>query len=297
MGSEYRYHLLRAAIERFQCDLVGLDAQRLAEVESQARQTFDLESLVLSSPEALDALVPEPRLEEALNALRDRYPDTDAFEEDMVRNGLNEAGMRRALQRELTFDAVMQRVGTYAAPITEVEERLFYELHRERFETPERRAARHILITVNDDYPENRRDAARARIERIAADLKGHVDQFGELASRHSECPSATQNGSLGLMTPGQLFPALDKGLFGLAAGDVSGVLESDLGFHLLLCERIEPARSVDFDQAREKIRSVLEQRRRRETQKDWITSLRQNRQRPGFDRSSRIPPLRQIGA
>lgn len=276
MGGEYRYHLLRAAIERFQCDLVGLDAQRMAEVESQARRTFDLESLVLSSPEALDAVVQETRLEEALGALRGRYPDTDAFQEDMARNGLDEDSMRRALQRELTFDAVMQRVGAYATPITEVEERLFYELHRERFETPERRAARHILITVNDDYPENRRDAARARIERIAADLKSHVEQFGELARRHSECPSATQDGSLGLVAPGQLFPSLDKGLFGLAAGDVSGVLESDLGFHLLLCERIDAARSVDFDQAREKIRSVLEQRRRREAQKDWIASLRQ---------------------
>jgi peptidyl-prolyl cis-trans isomerase C len=276
MNGEYRYHLLRAAIERFQCDLVGLDAQRMAEVESQARRTFDLESLVLSSCEALDAVVPEQRIEEALQELRARYPDTDAFEEDMARNGLDEDTMRRALQRELTFDAVMQRVGTYAEPMTEVDERLFFELHRERFHTPERRAARHILITVNDDYPENTHDAARARIERIAADLRGRIERFGELARRHSECPTATEDGNLGLVRPGQLFPQLDKGLFRMKAGEVSGPLESDLGFHLLLCERIEPARSVDFEQARAKIRSALEQRSRREAQKDWIASLRQ---------------------
>jgi peptidyl-prolyl cis-trans isomerase C len=274
-GSEYRYHLLRAAIERFQCDLVGLDAQRMAEVESQARRTFDLESLVLSSCEALDAVVPEQRIEDSLQELRGRYPDTDAFEEDMARNGLDEPAMRRALIRELTFDAVMQRVGTYAEPITEIDERLFYELHRERFETPEHRAARHILITVNDDYPENARDAARARIERIAADLKGHIERFGELARRYSECPTATQDGNLGLVRPGQLFPRLDQGLFGLQAGEVSEPLESDLGFHLLLCEGIEPARSVGFEQTQAKIRSALEQRRRREAQKDWIASLR----------------------
>jgi peptidyl-prolyl cis-trans isomerase C len=111
----------------------------------------------------------------------------------------------------------MQRVGTYAEPITEIDERLFYELHRERFQTPEHRAARHILITVNDDYPENARDAARARIERIAADLKGHIERFGELARRYSECPTATQDGNLGLVRPGQLFPQLDQCLFRLA--------------------------------------------------------------------------------
>jgi peptidyl-prolyl cis-trans isomerase C len=276
MNGEYRYHLLRAAIERFQCDLVGLDAQRMADVESQARRTFDLESLVLSSCEALDAVVPEQRIEDALRELRGRYPDTDAFEEDMARNGLDEDTMRRALQRELTFDAVMQRVSAYAEPITEIDERLFYELHRERFQTPERRAARHILVTVNDDYAENTRDAARARIERIAADLKGHIERFGELARRHSECPTATDDGSLGLVRPGQLFLQLDKALFRLQAGEASGPLESELGFHLLLCERIEPARSVDFEQARAKIRSALEQRSRREAQKGWIASLRQ---------------------
>jgi peptidyl-prolyl cis-trans isomerase C len=277
MDGEYRYHLLRAAIERFQCDLVSLDARRMAEVESQARRTFDLESLVLSSCEALDAVVPEQRIEDALGELRGRYPDTDDFEEDMARNGLDEDTMRRALLRELTFDAVMQRVGSYAEPITEVDERLFYELHRERFLTPEHRAARHILITVNDDYPENTRDASRARIDRIAADLKGHTERFGELARRHSECPTATEDGNLGRVRPGQLFPQLDKGLFGLQAGEMSGPLESDIGFHLLLCERIEPERSVDFEQARAKIRSALEQRRRREAQKDWIASLRRS--------------------
>jgi peptidyl-prolyl cis-trans isomerase C len=275
LNGHYRYHLLRAAIERYQCDLVGLDAQRMAEVESQARRTFDLESLVLSSCEALDAVVPEQRIEDALQELRSRYPDRDAFEEDIARNGLDEDAMRRALQRELTFDAVMQRVGAYAEPITEIDERLFYELHRERFQTPERRTARHILITVNDDYPENARDAARARIERIAADLKGHIERFGELARRHSECPTATKDGNLGLVGPGQLFPQLDQCLFRMQAGEASGPLESDLGFHLLLCEHIEPAKSVDFEQARTKIRSALEQRRRREAQKDWIASLR----------------------
>jgi peptidyl-prolyl cis-trans isomerase C len=272
---EYRYHMLRAALERFQCDLVALDGPRLTEVENQARRTFDLESLVLSSCEALDAVVQERSLSRAVGELKARYSDGDAFEDDLARNGLDEDILRRALQRELTFDVVMQRVGSYAPPVTEVEERLFYELHLERFETPERRVARHILVTVNDDYPENRRDVARARIERIAAELKGAVEGFGELAARHSECPTAMQNGSLGLVTPGQLFPALDEGLFKLDEGGISGVLESDVGFHLLFCERIEPARSVPFEQAREKIQAVLEKRRRREAQKDWIASLR----------------------
>lgn len=274
----YRYHLLRAASERFQCDLTSLEAEQLAAAQSQARRTFALESRVVSSCEALDVVIPDQRLTEALLALQTRYPDQDAFEADLTRNGLTEDCLRRALLRELTFNAVMQRIGAYAPPVTEVEERLFYELHPDRFSAPERRAARHILITINEDFAENRRELSLARIERIAETLKHQgIGRFGDLAREHSECPTAMQAGSLGVVTRGHLFPVLDEALFQLGEGHVSPVLESDLGFHLILCERIEPARSITFEVARNSIQSRLNERRRRDAQKEWLASLPQD--------------------
>ncbi len=274
----YRYHLLRAASERFQCDLTTLDTEQLAAARSQASRTFELESRAVSSCEALDVVIPEHRLADAMLALRTRYPDKDAFEADLKRNGLDEDDLRRALRRELTFDAVMQRIGAYAPAVTEVEERLFYELHPDRFSTPERRAVRHILITVNDDFSENQRDVSFARIERIAETLRHQgIDRFGDLAREHSECPTAMQEGSLGVVPRGQLFPVLDEALFHLVAGCISDVLESDLGFHLLLCERIEPARSITFEEARTTIQARLQTRRQRDAQKEWLDSLKRN--------------------
>ncbi len=160
--------------------------------------------------------------------------------------------------------------------MSEVDERLFFELHRERFTTPERRAARHILITINDDFAENRRAMAQSRIEEVAAKLDGHAQRFGKLARQYSECPTATQEGQLGTVPRGQLYPELDATLFTLMEGQISGVVESEIGFHLLLCERIEPAAAVGFDEARAKIRSVLDARRRLDTQKTWLATLRQ---------------------
>lgn len=271
----YRYHLLRTASERFQCDLAALDADQVATVESQASRTFDLESRVVSSCEALDVVITEQRLATAVQALQSRYPDRDAFEADLARNGLDEHSLCRALRRELTFDAVMQRIGAYATPVTEVEEQLFYTLHPERFITPEQRAARHILITINDDFAENRREASWARMETIAATLKQQgIGRFGELARTHSECPTAMQDGRLGTLTRGHLFPSLDEALFRLTPGQISGILESDLGFHLLLCERVDPERSISFEEARDHIRALLQRRRQRDAQKEWISSL-----------------------
>ncbi|WP_338081251.1 nitrogen fixation protein NifM [Allochromatium vinosum] len=274
-SAEYRYHRLRAASERFQAPVDALDAAQRTVVERLAEQTWTLESLVLATDEARDTLIPERHLDEALTEVRRRYPDEGAFLADLARNGLDETGLRQALRRELIFDAVMTRVGARAEAVSEEEVRRFHAEHPERFQIPERRAARHILITINADYAENGREAARARIEALAADAQARPDAFGQLARRHSECPTALEDGRLGTLPRGRLYPELDAALFALDAGQVSGVLESEIGFHLLWCEHIEPARTIDFEQARPHIRERLQSQRRHDCQKAWIARLR----------------------
>ncbi|MCF7996029.1 MAG: nitrogen fixation protein NifM [Chromatiaceae bacterium] len=283
----YRYHLLRAATARFQRNIPALSRDELAEAERQAQRSFALEEQVLNSTEALDVLIPDTQVQRAYQAVKQRYERQSELEADLKRNGLNSRALRQALRRELIFDAVMQRVGARHAPITDADERLFYELHRERFDSPETRSARHILITINDDYPENCRSAARARIDAISERLRAQasvqadapaaalLNAFIDEARKGSECPTAMEGGQLGRLNRGQLYPALDAALFALAAGQLSGVLESELGFHLVLCEAIHPAKTLSFDSVRPRIHSALEQRRRKEQQRQWLASLK----------------------
>jgi peptidyl-prolyl cis-trans isomerase C len=145
-------------------------------------------------------------------------------------------------------------------------------------------------VTINTDYLENSRNAARARIDAIArmfaagatgseaaatgADADSKVRRFGDAARRHSECPTALEDGRIGDVHPGQLYPAVDAALFALAEGAISPVVESPMGFHLVLCERIKPAKTVPFAEARGRIREALERQRRREAQRAWLAEL-----------------------
>jgi peptidyl-prolyl cis-trans isomerase C len=277
----YRYHLLRTATARFQRNIPALSRDELADAERQAQRSFALEEQVLNSAEARAVLIPDTQLQRSFQAVKQRYDSQHELEADLERNGLDSRQLRQALRRELIFDAVMQRVGARHAPITDADERLFYELHHERFDIPETRSARHILITINDDYPENRREAARARIEAIDERLRAQANDpaallnaFIDDARKGSECPTAMEGGQLGTLNRGQLYPALDAALFELEAGQLSGVLESELGFHLLLCEAIHPAKTLPFEQVRARIHQALEQRRRKEQQRQWLASL-----------------------
>lgn len=276
----FNYHLLRNALDQCNRAPSALDQGQYQAVLGRAQRSFRLETLVLHAPEASNVVIPEDQLEAALARVEERYDSEQEFLDDLAGNGLSRDSLREALRRELLFDAVMQRVASHAASVDDIDLRLFYELHGERFTSPELRSARHILITINPDYAENTREAALARVTELAHRLSGgnaRGSRFGDLARRHSECPSALEGGRLGEVRRGTLYPELDARLFSMAENEISEVLESEAGFHLLFCERIQPARRAPFNKVKERIREILLQRRQRNCQKHFLSELQKN--------------------
>ncbi|MEY6433090.1 nitrogen fixation protein NifM [Thioalkalicoccus limnaeus] len=272
----YRYHLLRAATERHGRDPAHLEPDELARAARQADQSLRLETMVLASAEAGGVVISEGELDASVAAITTRYADPAEMAEDLARNGLDEPALRAALRRELVFDAVMRRVGARHALVTDDEIRQFHARAPERFARPERRTVSQILITINAAFAENQRAVALARSEALAAALELDPESFADLARRHSECPSALSGGQLGTVARGQLYPELDRVLFRLVEGEIAGPIESEIGLHLLRCDRVLPAASPSLAEIREQIRAFLVQRRRRAAQQAWITALKQ---------------------
>jgi peptidyl-prolyl cis-trans isomerase C len=171
-------------------------------------------------------------------------------------------------------EAILEKVGARAPQVSEIDVELYYHYHPDQFRRPETRLARHILVTLNPTLPDNTEVAARSRIEAIAARLEKSPRRFEEQALKHSECPTALQGGRLGDIPRGQLYPELDAALFSLTAGRISAVLESPLGYHLVLCEAITPERILSLNQARGPIRARLEKNRKRICQQAWLKQL-----------------------
>jgi peptidyl-prolyl cis-trans isomerase C len=275
-GPGYQYHLLRGALDVFSRNLAELDETQLVEARRRADRTYSLESLVLASDEAADVVIPAEQVEGAFAQVSSRYPDPSALQSDLAANGLTEGLLRQALHRELVFDSVMQRIAATRLTTSELDARLYYELHSDKFTVPERRRARQILITINEEYRDNTPLAARARIDTVAEKLKRNPRRFADQARRYSECPSALEGGKLGDVRRGQLFSQLDGALFALQEGALSEVLETEVGFHLLLCEKVMPARSMPFSAVESGIRKLLDERNRRNCQKAFLRQLQE---------------------
>ncbi len=277
--TDIKYHVLRAAINLFGKAPRQLEPAQLDKVRSQAIEECALEQLVLDSVEARDVHIPESVLADAVRQVVNNYPDRESYLNDLEDNGLSEAQFQQAIERELRVNTVLDRISSRAARVSEIDCMLFYYMHKAKFDQPETRTARHILITINEEFAENTREVVLDRMAAIRKRVTAKPKRFTEQAMKHSECPTAMQGGLLGKIPRGQLYPELDTMLFSMREGEISTVVESELGLHILYCEIVHPSGPVPFKEAEPRIREQLTKRRMRMCQKSWLSELKQSAQ------------------
>jgi len=143
--------------------------------------------------------------------------------------------------------------------VTESELREYYDADSERYRTEEERLARHILITVAADEDEQ---AAEQRATNILARLAAG-EEFGSVAAEVSDDPgSAGEGGSLGWARSGDFVVAFEEALFALAPGEISEVVQSEFGFHIIRLDNIRSGSQQSFEEVREALVIELQLRK-----------------------------------
>lgn len=264
------YVELKLSWELFKKAPEALSEPEQGRLRRVARQQGDIEQRILKSLEAAGVFVPEASLAARLAEIRRRYQSAEDYLGDLERIGLSEADLAQAVGRDLRVEAVLEKIAAATPPAGEIDAEIFYRLHPQAFERPEARRLRHILITFGSPAEAA---TARRQLESLRTG-SATAAAFEAAALRHSHCPSAVQGGELGVVRRGQLYPELEPGAFALAEGEISPVLESPIGLHILRCDRIFAAGKVAFPEVRERIIAKLTEQRRRQRQKDWIAAL-----------------------
>ncbi|MBD1390716.1 nitrogen fixation protein NifM [Neiella sp. HB171785] len=271
------YLMMKSSLEQFGVIYSELKSEQLPKVTRQAVHAHRLQRKVLASAEASQVHLNQGEVEQAVAELAKRFAQQQDFAATLAANQLDSAQLRQALHDELKCQAVLNYVGLRAGQCSEQQALAYYQSHPEKFSQPERRYARHILITVNDDFAENTLDQVELRIADIYQQLqrKGHyASHFGWFAKRYSECPSAMNDGELGWVEPNILFAELDQALFTMESGQISEPIATEAGLHLLYCQQISAAHTVAFEQAKDKICQTLTAHASKREQKRWLSQL-----------------------
>lgn len=267
---QHGYIELKLSWELFKKSPETLTAPERDRLSDVADKQDSIELRILASKAAANVVVPSATVKNRLDEIRKRYPSEDEFAHDMEGHGLTEGELEKAVERDLHIEAVLEKVASVIAPISPVDAEIYYHLHPEAFDRPEVRRLRHILITFNNPQQKIK---AMATLVSLRSKLK-NAEKFAAAALQHSQCPTAMEGGMLGLVKRNQLYAELEPAAFGLSEGEISEVLESPIGLHILRCDEILPSGMLPFPEVCTRIIERLTDKRRREAQQQWIKDL-----------------------
>jgi peptidyl-prolyl cis-trans isomerase D len=173
--------------------------------------------------------------------------------------------------------------------------RKYYEGHQNDFGTPEERRASHILISVGATATQAEQDAAKAKAEQLLQQVRKNPAEFADLARKNSQdTGSAPNGGDLGFFGKGMMVKPFDDAVFALKVGEISGLVKSDFGYHIIKLVAIKPSRILPLDEAREGIFNKL----REQKAADMFAEMAEKFSNTVYEQSDSLKPAAdQVGA
>lgn len=222
------------------------EGQVLAEVNDKKITTGDFNREVKNLPEYLRAMASTPQgRREMLDTMVIRELILQKASKDGLDKGPEIEEKLQELKKRLIVESFLKKKVETDAQISEADLKKFYDQNLEKFKAGEQIRASHILV-------KNEKAA-----QDILAQIKGGAN-FEELARKNSVDSSAAKGGDLGWFSKGAMVPVFEKTALSLKEGQVSEVVKSDFGFHIIKLTGKRPAGTRPFDEVKDQIKAAL---------------------------------------
>ena len=218
--------------------------------------------------------VADADIEAKMGQLKSQFPTQDAFDKALKERGMTVDSLRKDARVDLSVTKLMEAETAALPGPSDLEAKDFYEKNPDRFKQDESVRASHILIRVDEKADAAARKKARAEIDAVLKQAKAGAD-FAKLAQEHSQDGSAAQGGDLNYFPKGQMVPEFDKVAFELKPGQLSGVVTTQFGYHVIKVIDHKPARVVPFDESTAQIKQFLTEQKKQQHSDTFIEGLK----------------------
>ncbi|MHA7835482.1 MAG: peptidylprolyl isomerase, partial [Algiphilus sp.] len=222
-------------------------------------------SAALKEPVALQQLLEVLYKRQAVSAA--------ALERDYDEREEVQYALKRSAEVTLTQMAPELYIEEQEMPSFDEQARRYYEENLEKeFTPPEEIRVSHILLQATTDEA---KAVARPKMERILSQIKSGDSSFREMAEQHSQDASRFMFGDLGMIRRGQMVPEFEKVAFNLEEpGDMSGIVESRFGLHLIKLTEKPSREPLPFEQVEERLKAKLKREYQQSLVDEWVASL-----------------------
>lgn len=217
----------------------------------------------------------DKKVQEQVDQTKTRMGGDDEFKKTLADSGVTVEQYTHQVRDNIIIRETVQAYVDKQVKITAEDVKAFYNANPDQFKQPELVRASHILIRCSPDATDEVKKAKRAQIDAALALVKGG-SKFADVAKKVSEDPGSAENGGdLGFFPRGRMVPEFDTVAFSLKTNEISGVVTTQFGYHIIEVTGRKPAGMMPFDDVKEKLADYLKQRKGSEVTHTYVADLR----------------------
>lgn len=251
----------QAEVDRFerQASMMGkgTDEKQLAEMREQILGKLIGRELLRQQAVKLGIKVTDADLEDHLKGLREKMGSPEEFSKALSHMGLTEQTLKEQFASEMMMRRLIDQEVASKIVMDPNEAKAFYDKSPDMFKTPEMVRASHILVKVDANATPEEKAKALEKMKGIEKRIKGGED-FATVAKEVSDCPSKEKGGDLDFFQRGQMVGPFEQAAFSLKKNQVSGIVESEFGYHLIKVTDHKDAGTMSFEEIKPRIEQYL---------------------------------------
>jgi len=232
-------------------------------------------TLLKQEAHARKVTVTDAEVDQQLQAMRDAAKTEEGFRKALADRKMTLERLKADAKTELSIAKMMKEHVATTVEATDAEVKAFYDQNQERFKRPETVRASHILLRVDPNADDAAKKETRAKIDEILKRAKSGED-FGALAQQNSQDGSAPQGGDLGYFPKEKMVPAFADVAFALKSGEISDVVITQFGVHIIKVTDRKPAGAVPLEEVSPRVKQFLTEQKKQQQAQAFIAGIRQ---------------------
>ena len=234
-----------------------------------------LYKLLASEAKTRGITVTPEEVTERIGQIKSQFPNEAEFQKELAKRHTTMAELQEDQRRDILNLKTIEAEVAPRLTVTPQELDAFYQQNPDRFQEPEQVRASHILISVAQDATPEAKQAAKAEADGILKRVKAGED-FAALAKAHSKDPGSAQaGGDLNFFPKEQMVPEFSNAAWALKPGEISDVVQSQFGYHIIKLTERRAGRTVPLAEVKDRLEEFLKQRKQQELIQQYLLGLK----------------------